>query len=981
MTGSRILICGVGLIVVGAAPARAEDRAGLSPAPPSLRMRPNQRLGQAAAVAADDAAPPGAAARAPVARGDLAAAAVEPRPPILVTGSRIARATATTPSAVTVVTRDELLAAGRTMVGDILQALPEQGNAINAQFNNGGDGATRIDLRGLDVDRTLVLVNGRRFVAVGTGADSTVDLNTIPLAVIDRVEVQKDGASAVYGSGAVGGVVNIITRSRFEGTEASLYTGRARRGDGFSLDASVITGHRTEAPGGHVVFSAGVQRQEPVFAGDRAFSRFDKVFDFRTRRESTSGSTATPGGRIDQRSIDVDGDGNPDGFNLCGAGVAACTPDGRGGFRPFVAPADLYNFAAVNFLYTPSSRFNAFSAGSYPIRPHVSGFFESSYLHRDSDQELAPTPFLADVPISRDSIFNPFGGDVFDYRRRLEEFGPRGSQQSVDTLRTVVGLRGELPGGVAGLRGWSWELSYNFGRSAATQKATGNLVRSRLRDAVGPSFFDGRGALICGTPSAPIAGCVPMNILGPSGSISAAAVGYAGFTGVSTGVNEQHSLLATAQGQVARLGDRGDISAAISADVRRDSGEVTPDLLTASGDTTGARLAAITGSNRVLEAAAEVSIVPARDPDGVERLELDFAARAVRYDRFAGVMADARALVRPLRGVTLRASYAAAFSAPTIVDRFAAAAESFPAAIDPCDRAFDAAAPRAGRRSPTTEAECARQGVPADAVFGTGQQRMISRGNLELGPEQANVVTAGVVVEPPSIPGLALSVDYWDVDVRQAIQQASIATIFTNCYERGIRAFCDLVRRDPLRGGAIDFVDNPTTNLGGTATAGLDVAVTYDRDVPRAGKLHLRAMAQRLEKFDRDTGSTVLRGLGNYDLGVFPTQKASLTAAWQHPAGAGAGVNVQFVGGFLECEANDCNAGELARDVDPYTKLDVFGSYAFGGTHGRTLLSVGVNNVLDQAPPTIYGAFTADSDPSTYDYLGRFAYVRLTQRL
>jgi iron complex outermembrane recepter protein len=254
---------------------------------------------------------------------------------------------------------------------------------------------------------------------------------------------------------------------------------------------------------------------------------------------------------------------------------------------------------------------------------------------------------------------------------------------------------------------------------------------------------------------------------------------------------------------------------------------------------------------------------------------------------------------------------------------------------------------------------------------------MLTHGNPDLSPETAKVLTAGVVVEP--VPGLAISADYWNIDVTQAVQQASLAAIFAGCYERGIQSFCNQIHRDPQLGGQIDFVDNPTTNLGGTATAGIDVAAVYDRDAHAAGKLHVRAEAQRLLKFDRDDGATLLHGLGFYDLGVYPTIKASLAAAWQHPSGAGAGFNLHLVGGFLECDGNDCNDGQASRDVDPYAKVDVFGSWAFKGSRGQTLITVGVNNVFDRDPPLIYVGFAGDSDAATYDYLGRFFYARVTQ--
>jgi len=1005
MTGVRTLICGVGLVVVGAVPAAAEDRAPTPEAPRSLRMRPAKRVGQAApdpAVPAEDVAPvppdaaapeavtPPDAAPAPVAviqREDLGSAGVTGMyyppnptaaiPAITVTGSLIERASLTSPSALTIVSRDELLAAGRTMIGDILQPLPEQGNAINAQFNNGGDGSTRISLRGLGIDRTLVLLNGRRFVPGGTGADSTVDLNTIPLAVIDRVEVLKDGASAVYGSGAIGGVVNLITRTNFTGTEASLYTGQSQRGDGFTYDASFITGHSTDNHDGNIIFSAGIQSQDPVFAGDRAFSMFDKTFNFANGQVANSGSTSIPGGRIDASRIDINGDGQGDPINVCGIGVQLCTSNGMGGYRPFVAPQDLYNFQPVNFLYTPSSRFNAYTAGHYKIRGNVSGFFEASYLHRESDQQLAPEPFAGAATVSRDSIYNPFGGDVLDYRRRLEEFGPRATHQSIDTLRTVIGIQGGMPDDVSALRDWKWELSYNLGRTDSQQRNTGNLILSHVQNAVGPSFLDGNGVPTCGTPTAPIPGCVPMNILGPSGSISPDAVKYAQFTGMGTGFNQEHVVVASAHGRVVQLPSNGDISAAVSTDFRKESAEFTPDPLIVLGDTTGPLSPATSGSFHVLEAAAEVQVVLARDLDGLERLELDVAARAFRYAQFGGVTSNARALVRPIRGVTVRATYATAFREPSILDLFQGQAESFPSAQDPCDHSFILNS-RAKGIAGSREAECAREGVPPDAMFGTFQQRMLEHGNPDVSPETAKVLTAGVVVEP--VPGLALSVDYWNIDVTQAIGHADINTIFTNCYDRGIQSFCDLVHRNPAAGGQIDFVDNPTTNSGGNATAGIDIAAVYDRDAHAAGKLHVRAEAQRLLKFDLDNGASVVHGLGVYDLGVFPTMKASLAASWQHPSGAGAGFNLHLVGGFLECENNDCSDGSASRDVDPYAKVDVFGSYAFQSTRGQTLVTLGVNNVFDRDPSLIYIGFAGDSDAATYDYLGRFFYARVTQQ-
>jgi len=307
-----------------------------------------------------------------------------------------------------------------------------------------------------------------------------------------------------------------------------------------------------------------------------------------------------------------------------------------------------------------------------------------------------------------------------------------------------------------------------------------------------------------------------------------------------------------------------------------------------------------------------------------------------------------------------------------VAELFSGSADSFRSAVDPCDTAFGLRAKSLNARAD----ECAREGVPPDAMFGTAQQRLVLGGNPNLQAETAKTFSAGAVLEIPQARGLTVSADYWNVSVSDAINAADINVIFTNCYDRGIRSFCNLIHRDPALGGAIDFVDGRTSNFGGTTTSGVDVAIELDRQAGRLGGLHVRAEAQRLINFDVDNSVTVLHGLGVYDLGVYPTMKAYLTASLTHPSGASFGFNVKMIGAFLECDANDCNDGQLSRDVDAYTKVDVFSSFAFAR---RTTLTIGVNNVFDKNPSLIYIGFAGDSDSSTYDYLGRFAYARLTQ--
>jgi iron complex outermembrane recepter protein len=1013
MSRLKSLCYGIWIMLATAGPVAADGGA----AAPSLRMRTRapraahwspaywtRRVAQATpdpAIADPpaDAPPPGAPPAEPAAAAVAAPPSVEATPSltdaelqtiaeqaakeevIAVTGSAIERKTLTTAAPLTMLNREDLESAGRSTIGDILQQLPAQANGINAQINNGGDGATRVDIRGLGANRTLTLLNGRRVVAGGTGADSSVDLNSIPLAVIERVEVLKDGASAVYGSDAVGGVVNIITRTDFDGTETSLYTAGSPHGDGFTYDASVVVGHNAANNRGNIIFSAGLQSQRPIFAGDRAFSKQDLDFNYDNHQTVVGGSVANATGRIDATNIDKDGDGKPDAVNLCGAGEQYCTSNGAGGYRPFVN-ADLYNYQPSNYLYTPSSRYNIYSAGTYKLVPTVAAFFEASYLNRTSDEQLAPEPFstgTAGVGVSKDSIYNQLGGDVNGYTRRLEEFGPRRSLQNIGTFRTVAGLQGTIADDAPALKNWKWELSYNYGRTDGTNQNEGNLIVSRLANAIGPSFRASDGTPTCGTQAAPIAGCVPINILGPSGSIDPKARDYVTFTGISSGYNEQQTALATTHGRLVQLPNHGDLSVAVGADFRRESGGFHPDPLTATGDTTGNAQQPTAGSYNVIEGFGELSLVPLTGKKFAEWVELDLAARGFRYNSFgSGVTWKAGGLFRTYGGVALRGTYSTAFRAPSVAELYQGQTEGFPTIEDPCDTKPKSANGGTIVLDAMTAAQCKAQNVPVNASFGTNQQRAVGGGNPNLQAETANVITAGIVYEPPQVKGLSVTMDYWNVDISKAIQGVGSATILSNCYTRGLREACLQIHRDPTQSYAIDYIDATTTNVGGTTTSGVDTAVAYDRSFAGIGRLHEQLEAQYLFKYNLDNSVQVLHGRGNYDLGVLPTFKANFSTVWQHRTGLGGGFNVRFIGSIKECKQGDCNGGEPSRAVDAWYKLDLYGSYTVKSSAGKTTLSLGVNNLLDRNPPVIYIGSQGDSDGASYDLIGRFLYARLT---
>jgi outer membrane receptor protein involved in Fe transport len=917
---------------------------------------------------------------------------------ITVTDSPIERELLTGRAPVSVVTRADLAASGRATLGDILQALPAQANGANAQVNAGGDGTTRINLRGLGAPRTLVLVNGRRMVNGGSGADASADITTIPLAMVERVEILKDGASMLYGADAIGGVVNIITRPQFDGTDVTVLTSTSQHGDGTELDASAVTGFASEHKNSYLVLSAGYQHHEPVLAGDRGFSQFQNSYDFASKAVNRNQSLAAASGRLDPSSI------GPGGMVPPGCAAGACKPAGNGGWTDFVAPGDLYNDAAQNYLYTPSTRYSAFATAGNRINEHATVLFEASYMYRTSDRQLSPVGFDAETPISKFSIYNPLRGDILDYRRRLTELGPRGYVDQVTTRRLVLGITGSVPESWGVLENWKYEVSYNYGIGEARVGTTGQLDKLHVADALGPSMLDASGTPICvkvpgnaatkiiyqlHVPDEQTSGnfqpvsCVPLNLLAPAGAIPAAQLKNLTFNDIGTGADTLHTYLASASGRVAQLPNHGEINLAIGGDARYEIGEHFPPVVASSGDTTDNQVQDTHGRFHMFEGFGELAIVPITGGGLAQRVEIDLGAHAVRNNRFGSSLTyKAGGLVRTALGVAVRGTYATAFRAPSVFDLFGGHTVTQLTLEDPCDAGPPSVGNGTRTLDPMVQAQCTAQGIPAGARITTSQQPAAVGGNPDLQAETAATTTVGLVVEPPWLKGLSVSADYWHIGIDNAIESLGVPTILASCYDRGIQSFCNQIRRE-FNTHRILHVDQFLQNVHRTVTSGIDLAVWYDTRFVELGRLHTGLEAQYLLRYDLDTGSRVVHGVGYYDLGVYPRYKANLSSRWIHPSGVTGGFTLRYVGSFKECAGDDCNSphnlAALSRDVGRYFKLDLFGAYDLPSWLGRTTLQLGVNNVFNAAPPAIYNAAAGNSDAATYDFLGRMVYLRLSQ--
>lgn len=924
---------------------------------------------------------------------------------MVVTGSRIRRKDLNTPAPVAVLTREDFQASGKLTIGAFLQSLPEQGNAPNFQLNNGGatydaDGATRVNLRSLGVSRTLVLLNGRRVVSSGFGTNSAaVDLNTIPTAAVERIEILKDGASAIYGSDAIAGVVNVITRKNYAGTEASAQSGVSSRGDAQTYDLQVSTGLTTEA--GSLLFSLGYFDQKSSWLRDRSWAAYALTYDYTTRTTSPGGSYRTPQGTIGlPPGADTDPAclanavcasllADPNWANDAFIRVLAYSANDPLGWR-VMTDADTYNYAAANYLTIPATRVQAFSSGDTRLGP-VRGFYEMSYVQSQTKQNAAPMPLnpgdytlpggTTPIVLSAQSYYNPFGIDIPFAGRRLVEFGNRSYSQDMETFRAVTGVDGSLSDTFGPLRGWYWDAALNYGNSGGTFTTTGALRNSQVAGAVGPSFLDPADNVVkCGTDAANIVpNCVPINLFGGPGTIDPSMIDNLGFTGTSRARYQMLSVTANAQGELGSIGADRSVSLAIGYEHRQQSGAMIADPIASIGDSADFNFKSTRGSYYSNEAYAELQVPLLSGAPGAEKLELGGAARYVNYSTFGGNTSyKIGALWAPIRDVTARGTYSTAFRAPSINELYLGQTETAPVASDPCNYIV-------GTTAPEIIAQCNASGVTAP-TGDTGNQELARQGgNPTLKAETATIVTAGLVLQPRMVRGLSIALDFYTTKVENQVGNIGAAAIIAGCYPGASgtqdTASCALIHRAPTT-GRILYINDTLQNVGTLQTSGVDFAVRYTMPTT-VGRFRFALDGTWLNAYDLTKSGLTIHGKGNYDLGAMPEWKANLGVLWAlSPFNAGA--ILRYVGTFKECAASDntstgglCYAGTGAfREVGSNVAVDVSGGYAFASSAGKTTFTVGLNNVFDRRPQYVYAAALANSDPTIYDYLGRYYYVR-----
>lgn len=614
------------------------------------------------------------------------------------------------------------------------------------------------------------------------------------------------------------------------------------------------------------------------------------------------------------------------------------------------------------------------------------------FTHRESQRLIAPEPlaplvfFGHPAPISPDSYYNNLYGpkdaggntyEIADWRRRMVETGGRDQLHETDTYQATFALTGQVGDG------WDWEVNALYGENNANVIDKGYFQLERVAEAVGPSFQDANGNIVCGTPGNVIAGCVPLNPFGIPGTdtaITPEMLGYISdnYISLTEGGNEMFSLgLNIAKSDLFTL-PAGAVGVAFGAEHRREEGFSQPDSLQILGVSTAGSSLPTGGSYEVDEVYGEIIVPLLADLPGVQMLELTVAVRYSDYSTFGSTTNGKYGLRWSINDeLTVRGTVSDAFRAPSIPELFQGSQTTFPEATDPC------------ANNPTPA--CIADGVPATGYDNTGIVQLPVKvgGNVNLQPEEAEIFTVGLVYEPEWLEGASFTLDYYDIELEQAISTIGTQVRLDSCAATG--QYCDSIERFGAGTGVegnIRFVYDLNDNVGGITTSGLDIAMGWTGDIG-LGALTLGLDATYVEEYDKELGDgSVLSHAGyfwdnsdgNPGDGNYARWKANLNAVWEYNDFT-VGYNLRYIDGVDEVLSKwfniDPNTGAPTNEVNEVasnTVQDLFVSYQYEGYK----VTLGVDNIADKQPPFVYSGFNDNTDPRTYSTQGRFYWLKLS---
>ncbi len=749
---------------------------------------------------------------------------------IEVTGSRIRQVDTETAQPVLAISRDQIEKQGFKSVADILQNISAAGSPAISRTSplSSGEavGGYYIDLRNLGANRTLILIDGRR---LGITNDGLQDVASIPAAIVERIEILKDGASTIYGSDAIAGVVNIITRKDFEGAEANVYFGQYDQGDGKRENYDFIMGFRGERGS----LTAGVEytNEDPVWAKDRWFSR--------DRFPTGEKSAPRPGG--------LSGTSQYGRFIYNGQAytlrrdVAGLDPTDFASYRLVDPNIDVSNPALASTLQSGIKRKSAFLNGRFDFTDNVR--FDTSVLYTDRDAfaQNSGYPFassnfeLSEDGLSADSVFNPVGENV-DYVRRGWEV-PRGVFNSLTTTRFTGVFSGSFQ---TGERFWDWEAGYLYNQNKGTQISTGNLNTYAVGRATGASFINADGVAQCGTAANPIplgagpGACTPWNPLVPEGYSAANSLAdpnvqaYLYQPGQALSRTTTKNYFANIAGTLATL-PAGDLGMALGFERREESGSFSPDALAQTGISTDLAAGPTSGGYDLNEIYAELQIPILADLPGAKELTLTAATRYSDYNTFGDTLNSKFGLKwKPVDSILVRGTWSEGFRAPTVADLYGGISQTFEDYTDPCDTSYG---PAAGNARCLQDVPAGFRQLNASGTApspGPGEQTnvpFVTGSTPTLTPETSESKTLGIVWSPAFLTGFNASLDWWNIRIDNTIVADTPTDLLNDCYLRGIESRCVGFTRNAA--GNVTSLNFGLRNAGYVETEGFDFDVNY----------------------------------------------------------------------------------------------------------------------------------------------------------
>lgn len=889
---------------------------------------------------------------------------------VVVTGSKIKSADLYSFAPVTEITAEDIAVTGKASIGEILLELPSQGSGLSRNYNNGGSGAVRIDMRHLGSGRNLILVDGRRWVNSGQGANGSVDLNSIPSAMVERVEILRDGASAVYGSDAIAGVINIITKSDYTGTSATYQMGEYFDGGGESEVMTFTVGESF----GKASYVAGVSIVDLEDLSNAARPETNAAPSF-------GGSSGTPQGRFAYSGVV----GDCSNFTVA-EGTAGTNP--ATDFRCWTSPDDRFNYNPYNYIETPSKRLNAFAKMTRELDSGQTVRLDFMYQKRDSDRLLAPMPlfygfgdFGGNEGIGAGNPYNPFGIEFCDlngntndgrtcddatlgagnyavgwFGRRMLETGNRLYTDDIETYRAMASLDGEM-------MGFDYTAYFSKATNNALNTTDGLLdtgaVKRALASDCGP---DGNGVTCLNIfgGQGPDSAYIGNNLWSGSGSITPEMARAISFQAKSSGGNQMTNYGVDFNGELFVNPQGFDVPVAFGYEHRQEDGFNFPDAFIAKGLSSGNANQPVSGGFEVDELYGELVYKVH------EMVDFTVASRWSDYSTFGSTTnSKFGVLVQPTSDLKVRATFAEGFRAPSIGALYSGNSDSYPDLQDPCDVN---AANFTGNADGTQVGQCLADGVPAGFTQPNTQIRITVGGNPNVQPEESESFNVGLVWQPSNVQGLNMFADYYDIEITNLISSIGAQLLLNGCYTGSNPGYCGAI--DRLSTGFVDDLRDTTNNVGTLVTSGVEVGGSYGF-ATAYGDFVLAVDARSLDTYDRTLANGDVQMAAGYVLGSSRDNlvdfKMNTSLSWTM-GDMFASATLQHFGegkGVANNPPTMTASGLVTEDertIEALTYLDL--QYGMVLPEYNATVRIGVDNVMDEDPTYFPETFANDFDPA-----------------